>query len=165
MRTPLPVTDAVMQAIAFRAILASGKYPDNMREWQKLTPAEQTWDKWKTKLLLAYAAKELIYKARDAVGQPFGGQTITHALLQQVQPQVTNQMVNTLAGYLDNIVAAATTPGISKELDDLAASMVILVDTNTEQAKELKQIREQINALRNNNKNPRADTKGPTRKV
>ena len=44
-RTPLPVTDAVMQAIAFRAILTSGEYPDDIREWQKLTPAEQTWDK------------------------------------------------------------------------------------------------------------------------
>ena len=74
--TPLPVTDAVMQAITFRAILASGEYPNNMREWQKLTPADQTWDKWKTKFLLAYTAKELSDKARDAVGQPLGGQAI-----------------------------------------------------------------------------------------
>ena len=40
-RTPLPVTDAVMQAIAFRDILASGGYPDNMREWQNLMSADQ----------------------------------------------------------------------------------------------------------------------------
>ena len=39
-RTPLPVTDSVMQAIAFRAILASGEYPNDMREWHNLTPAE-----------------------------------------------------------------------------------------------------------------------------
>ena len=38
-RTPLPVADSVMQAIAFRSILASGEYPDDMREWKKLTPA------------------------------------------------------------------------------------------------------------------------------
>ena len=38
-RTPLQVTNAVMQSIAFRAILASGEYPDDMREWKKLTPA------------------------------------------------------------------------------------------------------------------------------
>ena len=75
-RTPLPVTELVMQAIAFRAILASGEHPKNMREWQNLTPADQTWDKWKTKLLLDYVAKELSNKARDAVGQPFGGQAI-----------------------------------------------------------------------------------------
>ena len=57
MRTLLPVTDTVMQAIVFRAILTSGEYPDDMREWQKLTPAEQMWDKWKTKFFLAYAGK------------------------------------------------------------------------------------------------------------
>ena len=52
-----------------------------MREWQKLTPANQTWDKLKTKFLLAYAAKELSDKARDAVGKPFGGQAVSQALL------------------------------------------------------------------------------------
>ena len=66
--TPIPVTDAVMQAIAFRAILVSGEYPDGMREWQKLTPVKQTWDKWKTKFLIAYSAKDLSDKAREAVG-------------------------------------------------------------------------------------------------
>ena len=89
-RTPLPVTDAVMQAIAFRSILASGEYPEDMREWKKLTPDEQTWGKWKNKFLLFYAAKDLIYKARGGMGQPFGGQDIAQALPQQVQPQVTN---------------------------------------------------------------------------
>ena len=153
-RNPLPVTDAFMQTIAFRAILASWEYPDNMREWKKLTPADQTWDKWKTKFLLAYAAKDLSNKAKGAVGQPFGGQAIAQALPQQVQPQVTNQMVDTLVGYLDNIAAAATTTGSGTELSDLAASMAILLDTNTDQAKELKQIQEQINALGNSSNNP-----------
>ena len=39
-RNPLPVTEAAIQVIAFRSILASGEYPDNMREWQKLTPSK-----------------------------------------------------------------------------------------------------------------------------
>ena len=56
-RTPLPVTNVVMQSIAFRSILVSGEYPDDMREWQNLTPADQTWEKWKTKFLLAYVSK------------------------------------------------------------------------------------------------------------
>ena len=55
-RTTLPVTDASVQVISFRAILVSGEYPNDMREWQKLTPADQTWGYWKTKLLIAYAA-------------------------------------------------------------------------------------------------------------
>ena len=162
-RTPLPVTNAVMQAIAFRANLASGEYPDNMRKWQKLTPAEHMWDKCNTECLLAYADKELIDKARDAVGQPFGGQSIVQALTQQVQPQVTNQMVETLDGYLNNISAAATTTGRGKELDDFAASMAILVDTNASQAKVLKQMRYQINDFCNNNH--QADASGPPRTV
>ena len=44
-------------------------------------------------------------------------------------------MVDTLAGYLDNIAAAATTTGRVKEMADLADSMVILVDINTAQTK------------------------------
>ena len=82
--TPLPVTGAVIQEIAFTDILASGECPDNMREWQKLAPAEQTWEKWKIKFLLTYAAKLLSDKARDVVGQTFGGQAITQAMPQKV---------------------------------------------------------------------------------
>ena len=105
-------------------------------------------------VLLAYAAKHLSDKARDAVGQLFYGQAITQALPQKVHPQATNQKVDTLEGYLDNIAAAATTTRRGTELADLAASMAIILDTNSAQAKELKQIREQINVLRNNNNNP-----------
>ena len=97
------------------------------------------------------------------MGHRFGGQAIAQALPQQVQLQVTNQMVDTLAGYLDNISAAATTAGRGAYMDDLAASMAILVDTNASQAKELKKTREQINSFRNNN--PRADKSGPKRTV
>ena len=78
------MTNVVMQAIAFRTILASGEYPDDMREWQNLTPAEQMWYKWKTKVLIAYAAKEMSDKARDAVGQTFCGEAIAQVLPQQV---------------------------------------------------------------------------------
>ena len=61
--------------------------------------------KWKTKFLLAYSAKDLSDKAQDAVGLPFGGQAISQALPHQVPPQVTNQMFNTISGYLNNIAA------------------------------------------------------------
>ena len=163
--TQLPVTDAVMQVIDFRAILTSGEYPNDMRERQNLTPTNQTWDKWKTKFLLAYSAKELSDKERDVVGQPFGGQAIAQALPQHIQPQVTNQMVDTLAGYFDIIAAAATTTGHGTDLAYIAASMAILLDTNAAQSKELKQMRDQINDLRNSNNNPRSDTSVPTRTV
>ena len=85
--------------------------------------------------MLAYAAKYLSDKARDEVGHPFGGQAIAQALPQQVEPQVINHVVDTLDGYLDNIVAAATTPGQGTEMADISSSMDILVDTNAAQAK------------------------------
>ena len=91
--------------------------------------------------------------ARETVDQLFGGEATelppTH---NNIHMPVTNQMVDTLAGYLDNIAAAATNAGGGKELAELAASVAILVDTNAVQARELKQIREQINALKNNSK-------------
>ena len=101
---------------------------------------------------VAYAAKNLSDKMHEAVGQPFGGK----ATKQPPQPclkgdvPITNQIVDTLAGYLDNIVTAATNMGGGKELEDLADSMAILVDTNSAQEKELKTICEKINALKNN---------------
>ena len=85
------------------------------------------------------------------MGQTFSVKDIAHKLPQQVQPQVTNQMVDTLDGYLDNIAAAATTTGRVTELDNLITSMAILVNTNAAQAKELKKMRYQINAFCNNN--------------
>ena len=48
-------------------------------------------------------------------------------------------MVDTLAGYLGNIAAAATTTGRGTKMADLDARMAILVDTNTAQPKELKE--------------------------
>ena len=72
-------------------------------------------------------------------------------------------MVDMLAGYLDNISAAATMTGRSTELSDLTASMTILVDTNASQAKVLKQMRDQINDFCNNNH--QADASGPPRTV
>ena len=72
------------------------------------------------------------------MGQPFGSQAIAHTLPQEVQPQVTKQMIHTLAGYLDNITVAATITVRHTEMADLAASMAILVDTNSAQSKKLK---------------------------
>ena len=99
-RTPLPVTDAVMHAIVSRALLASNEYMDYMREWQKLTPFKQTWVEWKLKFLSEYAAKELSYKARESVGQTFGGEANKQPppLGRKGDVPITNQMVVTLAG-------------------------------------------------------------------
>ena len=82
--------------------------------------------------MAAYAAKELSDKARGAEGRPFGGKATEQPPPpgRKGEMPITNQMVDTLAGYLDNIAAAAMNVGGGKELEDLAASMLILVDTN-----------------------------------
>ena len=77
------------------------------------------------------------------MGQPFGGE----ATKQPPSPgckgdvPITIQIIDMLAGCLNNITAVATNVGGGKELSDLASSMAILVDTNVEQAKELKKMR------------------------
>ena len=65
-------------------------------------------------------------------------------------PQLTNQMLDSLKGYLDNIAEAATqTAANGGPLAELAASLAISVDTVAKQHLEIKRLLEQINALKN----------------
>ena len=64
-------------------------------------------------------------------------------------PQLTNQMLDSLEGYLDNIAAVSTqTAPNGGLLAELAASLAISVDTVTRQHLEIKQLSEQISALK-----------------
>ena len=64
-------------------------------------------------------------------------------------PQLTNQILDLLEGYLDNIAAAATqTAANGGPLEELAASLTISVDTVTRQQQEIKRLLEQIRALK-----------------
>ena len=63
---------------------------------------------------------------------------------------MSNQMFDSLEGYLDNIAAAATqTAATGGPLSELAASLEVSVDTVTRQQLEIKRLTEHINALRN----------------
>ena len=60
-----------------------------------------------------------------------------------------NQMLNSLEGYLDNIVATATqTEANGGPLAALAASLAVSVDTVARQQLEIKRLTEHINALK-----------------
>ena len=64
-------------------------------------------------------------------------------------PQLTNQMLDLLEGYLDNIAAAATqTVANGGSLAELAASLAISVDTVARQKIEIKRLSDQISALK-----------------
>ena len=64
-------------------------------------------------------------------------------------PQLTNQMLDLLEGYLDNIAAAATqTAANGGPLDELAASMTISVDTVSRQKQEIKRLSEKLSGLK-----------------
>ena len=63
--------------------------------------------------------------------------------------QITNQMLDLLEGYLDNIAAAATQMAENGgPLAGLAASLAISVDTVAKQQQDIKRVSEQINALK-----------------
>ena len=63
--------------------------------------------------------------------------------------QLTNQMLDSLEGYLDNIAAAATqTAANGGPLEELAAGLAISVDTVARHQQEIKRLLEQIRALK-----------------
>ena len=64
-------------------------------------------------------------------------------------PQLTNQILDSLEGYLDNIAAAATqTAANGVSLAELTTSLAILVDTIARQKLEIKRLSEQFSALK-----------------
>ena len=136
-----------MQAVAYKSILVSGDYSDDMPEWEKLTDVKQTWEAWKVKFMAAYADMKILEVVQESIYKPFGGTAPvlpprTH-LGQPTPPtkQITNYTVDKLLGYLDSILIAATTASGGKELAELAASLAIIADTNAVLARELKQTR------------------------
>ena len=63
-------------------------------------------------------------------------------------PQLTNQMLDSLEGYLDNIEAAAMqTAANGGPLAELAASLEISFDTVARQQQEIDRLSEQISAF------------------
>ena len=63
---------------------------------------------------------------------------------------MSNQILDSLEGYLDNIAAAATqTAANGGPLEDLADSLEVSVDTVARQQLDIKRLTEHVNALKN----------------
>ena len=73
----------------------------------KITRKEQTWIDWKKKFCAAYAEKQRGEKSRDNVDQTFGG-VVEPIPMEDSLPAGPNEILDSLSGYLDNILVAAT---------------------------------------------------------
>ena len=107
--------------------------------------------------------KRRVEAAGEGEEKPFGGSALFGAAPEKGNeqlrrqehkktagtPPLTNEMMDSLEGYLDNIAAAATqTAANGGPLAELAASLEMLVDTVARQQLEIKRLLEQLNALK-----------------
>ena len=98
-------------------LLKSGEYETETREWLKLPDDQQIWTAWEKTFREAYVAKRQPEAAREGGDKPFGGSAVNgehEKLLRRghtasaVTDILPNQMLDSLEGYLNNIVVAAT---------------------------------------------------------
>jgi len=166
-RAGLPISDDVLVATANRAMLASNDYPDETKAWNKLAPTSRTWALWKPTYHEVYTANKRVDDIRGEQGKPFGGSasnpfggtapaaenSTAKAVKFGAANQPTDEMVDSLAGYLDNMAAAVTNGGSTFEqyaenFTKLADSIVTLTDTNKKQQAELRALREENASLK-----------------
>ena len=119
---------------------------------------------WKTNFREAYVAKRRSKAAREGEEKHFGSSTIfsaaaektTHTQLRRSGNKttagpdlLTNQMMDFLEVYLDNIAASTTkTAAKGGPLAELAASLEISVYTVARNQQEIKRLYKQVNALK-----------------
>ena len=104
----------------------------------------------------AYVVKRRSEAVREGEQKPFGGSAQfgpapieEKTAPERNPPQMSNQMLDSLEGYLDNIAEAAThTAATVTPLVELAASLAVSVDTVACQQIEINRLTEHINALR-----------------
>ena len=137
-RAKLVIHDEYIHAVALKSLLQSSEYKTETREWLKLLEDKQTWSEWKTTFRAAYVAKRRAEHAREGEEKMIGGSALFGAAPEKIRdhkntegdPQLTNQMLDSLEGYVDNIATAVTqTAANGVLLEELAASLEISVDT------------------------------------
>ena len=155
-RAKLVINDEYLHDVALKSILQSGEYKTETREWSKLPEADQNWEDWKTTFRAAYVAKRRSEAVREGEQKPFGGSSQFGVAPVGNEPEqkesntttMSQQIMDSLEGYLDNIAAVATqTAATGTPLAELAASLAVSVDTVARQQIEIKRLTEHINAL------------------
>jgi hypothetical protein len=143
------VTDATLLLIASTAMLKTQQFPRVNDEWEDLPRVGRTWLAWKAMYKRAQAKARVKKLAADGQDQ-FGGVAAAAGNARQLQfapvtappPPTTND----LAGYFDNLAAAATNE--KAVLDQLVASNATLTTTNAEMVDAIKSLQANVQMLR-----------------
>lgn len=143
------VTDATLLLIASTAMLKTQQFPRVNDEWEDMPRAERTWPKWKAMYKRAQANARVKKLAADGQDQ-FGGMAAPGGNARGVRfAPVTAQPppnANELAGYFDNLAAAATNE--KAVLEQLVANNATLTATNAEMADAIKHLQATVQMLR-----------------
>ena len=157
----LVIHDEYMHDVALKLLLQPGEYEMETQEWSNLPEDKQNCLERKTTFWAAYVAKRRAEAAQEGEEKHFGGSALFGAAPEKPNkqlrrqdhkktagtPQLTNQILDSLEGYLDNIASAATqTATNGGPLAELAAILAISVNTVARQQQEIKRLPEQINA-------------------
>ena len=141
-RAAMTITDEQVMAISSHAVLASGNYDTECREWNKLLTDQRMWFVWKTTFCNANSARIQAGGVCVKSGQPFG-EFAKAAAQQQTQqqtpadttPPCDAQMANTNAGYMDNLantvsVDSGKFAAVNKRLAEITATLKSLAESN-----------------------------------
>ena len=134
-----------MHAVELKLLLQSGEYETETLEWSKLPDDQQTWTAWKATFRESCVAKRRAEASQKGEEKLFGGSTVFSASAEKKTNKqlrrrgnststgpasLTNQIMDSLEGYLKNIAAASTqTSEKGGPLAELAASLAISVET------------------------------------
>ena len=102
-------------------------------------------------------AKQRAKSAREGENKPFGGaaadtaydQLLRKAAASSAPPVLSNNMLDSIEGYINNIADAATQPVTNGDpLAELSAILAVSFCTSANQAEDIKRLHQQINALK-----------------
>ena len=160
-RANFPISDAVLVATSNRAMVATNNYPDKSKSWNKMSLSEHTWSKWKPTYKEAYTASQRSAVVRAEKGTPLGGLKTNPGSGKEKNPgglkhngTPNNEMIDSLAGYLDNMVAMAMNGGstfkqYTTNFTKIVKKNTTLANTIDKKQKDLTELRCKNNSLKN----------------
>lgn len=113
------ITDGKLAVIASSAVLKAGVFPDTVKEWNKLTKAQRTWQTWKRKFKKAANEQNTVNRALGHRDQLGAAHAATSKGAYGVQPRAEQHEADAAADpsevtavfeqCFENLAAAATT--------------------------------------------------------
>ncbi len=119
-RAELPILDIELAMYATTSVLQSGDYKKETDKWQGRNASKKTWTEWKQAYLAAYA-RGINHQHAGATDEPFTRAT------KNTMPAAPTDVMDALAGSLDNLALAATSDKTT--LHQLTAANLALTST------------------------------------